>query len=78
MERSSLEVIGLFSPVNGDVIRNMIDHLNNQPVAFSSDNTRPWELPVHCHQALPMAQSSHVRHFYLSRYHALHAKTKNK
>ena len=44
----------------GDIILHMVDHLHNNPVAFSYDDLRPWELPVHRHHAPRVTQSCHV------------------
>lgn len=52
-------------PVNGDVVGDMVDHLDGDPVAFSGHYPRPRELPVDRHDALRAAESGHVCHLYL-------------
>lgn len=53
--------------MDGDVVWNMIDHFNYQSVAFSSNNSRPGELPIDCYHTLCVAQSGHVFQPYLKR-----------
>lgn len=50
-------------PVDGDVVRNMVNYANEEAIAFPSDNPRAWELAVDRHDALRVAQTCHVLHY---------------
>ena len=32
--------------MNCNIVLNMVNHLNDDPITFSCYNPRPWELPV--------------------------------
>ncbi|WVZ03879.1 hypothetical protein V8G54_024685 [Vigna mungo] len=52
-------------PVYGDIVGNMIDHLNHNSVTFSCSNSRTRELPVHCNHALCVAQPRNISQPYI-------------
>jgi len=54
-----------YIPVYGDIVGNMIDHLNHNSVTFSCSNSRTRELPVHCNHALYVAQPRNITQPYL-------------
>lgn len=53
--------------MDGDVVWNMIDHLNYDSVTLSSNNSRPRKLPINCHNGLCVAQSSNIFQLYLEK-----------
>lgn len=46
--------------MEGDIVLNMIDHLDHQPVAFPCYDSRPRKLPIHGHNALCLTKSRHT------------------
>lgn len=53
--------------MDADVVWNMIDHLNYDSVTLSSNNSRPRELPINCHNGLCVAQSCNIFQLYLEK-----------
>lgn len=52
--------------MDANIVGYMVNHLNLHSVAFPSNNSRAWKLPIHCHNALRMAQSRHILQLDLS------------
>lgn len=48
-----------------DVVRNMVDHLNQKPITLSSNDARAWKLTVDCQDALGVAQAGDIFQCYL-------------
>ena len=46
--------------MEGDIVLDMVNHFNQEPVTFPCNDTRPWELPVNGHNALCLAESCHI------------------
>lgn len=46
--------------MEGDIVLNMVDHLDNNTVAFSRNDLRPWKLAVDGKDTLGVAQSGHI------------------
>lgn len=42
-------------PMDGDIVLDMVNHFNHEPVTFPCDDPRSGELPVNCHNALCLA-----------------------
>lgn len=53
--------------MNADVVGDMIFHLNQNPITFTSNDARAWELAVHGDDVLGVAQPSYTLHAYLSK-----------
>ena len=47
-------------PVDRDIVWNMINDFNEQTIALSSYNPRTRKFPIHCHNALGVAQPCHI------------------
>jgi hypothetical protein len=43
-------------PMDGDIVVDMVDHLDKKVVTLPSYNVRPRKLPVYCHNALVVAR----------------------
>lgn len=54
-------------PMDTDIIRDVINHLDDDTIAFSGDNPWPWKLAIDSHNALSVAQSGHVLQPYLQK-----------
>lgn len=54
-------------PVNGDIVLDMVDDLNDYTIIFSCNNFRPGELSVHRHDAPGAAQSRNIFPLYLEK-----------
>ena len=46
--------------MNRDIVLDMVNHFNKKSVTLSSNNARPWELPIDCHHALGVAKACHI------------------
>ena len=46
--------------MNGDIILDMVNYFNKKTVTLPSYNSRPRKPPIHCYNALCVAQSCHV------------------
>lgn len=55
-----------YLPMNGNVVGNMIDNLDQNRVTLSSSDTGARELSINSHHALGVAQSGHVLQPYLN------------
>lgn len=42
-------------PMDGDIVLDMVNHFNHEPVTFPCDDPRSGDLPVNCHNALCLA-----------------------
>lgn len=51
--------------MNRHVILGMICNVDDNSIAFSSINSRPWKLPIYSHNRFRMAQSADIAHLYL-------------
>ena len=51
--------------MDGDIVVDMVDHLDKKAVTLPSYNARPRKLPVYCHNALSVAQSRHILQYNL-------------
>jgi hypothetical protein len=47
-------------PVDGDIVVDMVDHLDKKAVTLPSNNARPRKLTIYCHNALAVAQSCYI------------------
>ena len=52
-------------PMDGDIVVDMVDHLDKKVVTLPSYNARPRKLPVYCHNALVVAQSCYILQYNL-------------
>ena len=53
--------------MNADIVRNMVNYLNDQAVALSGNNKRSRELPINCDNALSEAQAGDCFQLYMQR-----------
>lgn len=51
--------------MKGDIVLNMVNNLNQNGIAFPGNDSRPRKLPIHCHNALCLAQPCHILKLYL-------------
>lgn len=58
-------IIFVCSPVDANVVLNMVNNFNYYSVSLSSNNRRPRELAIHCYHALRVAQACHILHPHL-------------
>jgi hypothetical protein len=54
-------------PVDGDIVVDMVDHLDKKAVTLPSYNARPRKLSVYCHYALVVAQSCYILQYNLQK-----------
>ena len=51
--------------MQGDIVLDMVNHFDQDPVAFPCYDSRPRELPINAHNALCLAEPSNVLQLYL-------------
>ena len=54
--------------MDGDIVLDMVNHLNHHSISFPSNDVRSWKLPIHTHNALRVAQSCHILQLDLERF----------
>ena len=65
LKRKRKRVEFIYIPMDGDVVWNIIDHLNQKPISLSSNDARARELTIDCHDALGVAQPGDIFQCYL-------------